>query len=419
MGKYIGPARLKQIWAKIKDSFAVKDEVYKEWTANVIANTWCKICSIHGYGAFLFTFTGSQAGYSTCSSFIINTGWSNGNISQINYNGFQGNANLFKFRITKSANNTFSLEMYSPLTFAYCRVIKLNKNTENDTNTAFSLTPITTATAGGGDVLSEITNSYNTAANFNADMVDGKHASEFATRGDADSVDLNTVNGEGFLYQGVSAKALPTRNYPIQEAGALIYGNSAYNRSNQIYGTFNSNRWFARGGGGGLGSTDNGNRTSWREFAFLDRVATESSNGVMSADDKNILDYLRYADKNKYVLSVDLTRYAINSIALDKINIFKIITSVNGDGDGDLIDSVINMLIKAAKSTTTNLHGYDFSNISFQVRFNNGVRFYPFWYSNTEECILVFGVDSDNLIQIYGDESATYSILTADVYSNM
>ena len=419
MGKFLDLNGVSALWTKIKATFAPKDEIYKEWTANVTANTWCKILSIQGYGAFLFTFIVDAPYYSVCSSFIINTSFSSSNISQIGYNRYIYHANEFKFRITKSANNAFSLEIYSPITFVYCRATKLNMNSENDVNTVFSLAPITAATAGGGDVLSEITNSYNTAANFNADMVDGKHASEFPTRGDADSVDLNTINGAGFLHQGVSAKALPTRNYPIQEAGALIYGNSAYNRSNQIYGTFNSNRWFARGGGGGLGSTDNGNRTSWREFAFLDRVATESSNGVMSADDKNILDYLRYANKNKYVLSVDLTRYAINSIALDKINIFQIITSVNGDGDGDLIDSVINMLIKAAKSTTTNLHGYDFSNISFQVRFNNGVRFYPFWYSNTEENILVFGVDSDNLIQIYGDESATDSILTVDVYSNM
>lgn len=61
-----------------------------------------------------------------------------------------------------------------------------------------------------------------------------------------------------------NVQATAERHYPIEEAGTLFYGLAAYSSANQIYGTFNSNRWFFRGGGY---SPDN--KTEWKEMAFL------------------------------------------------------------------------------------------------------------------------------------------------------
>ena len=85
--------------------------------------------------------------------------------------------------------------------------------------------------------------------------------SRFATKNQSPTVDLNTITGSGFMTNELSANATTARHYPIQEAGVLIYGTAAYSNTNQIYGSFNSNRWFARGGG-------NTAPTAWKEFAF-------------------------------------------------------------------------------------------------------------------------------------------------------
>ncbi len=100
---------------------------------------------------------------------------------------------------------------------------------------------------------------------LDADKLDGLHSTAFARCDKFQQVDLNTLNGFGFMENHTSADATTDRHYPIQEAGLLIYGTAAYSSANQIYGSYSSNRWFARGGGG---STTN--KTAWREFAFLD-----------------------------------------------------------------------------------------------------------------------------------------------------
>lgn len=94
---------------------------------------------------------------------------------------------------------------------------------------------------------------------------DDKLKTMFADITENPDQDLNNVNGWGIMANVLNANATPERNYPIQEAGTLFYGKSPYDSSNQIYGTYSSNRWFARGGGDGLTQ-----RTSWREFAFKD-----------------------------------------------------------------------------------------------------------------------------------------------------
>ncbi|MGL5013539.1 MAG: pyocin knob domain-containing protein, partial [Bacteroidales bacterium] len=63
------------------------------------------------------------------------------------------------------------------------------------------------------------------------------------------STDLNTLHSyveHGMYYQDATANATTARNYPINEAGALIVMGSAHG-AQQEYTTYNSNRKFIRG----------------------------------------------------------------------------------------------------------------------------------------------------------------------------
>lgn len=87
------------------------------------------------------------------------------------------------------------------------------------------------------------------------------------------SEDLNDINGAGFATQKSTAGyTTPENNYPINENGALIFANAHYSRSNQIYGSYLTNRWFARGGG-----NQQGIRTDWKEFVFTGDVLTKTN----------------------------------------------------------------------------------------------------------------------------------------------
>lgn len=87
------------------------------------------------------------------------------------------------------------------------------------------------------------------------------------------SENLNDINGAGFATQrSIADYTSPENNYPINENGALIFANANYGRSNQIYGSYLTNRWFARGGG-----NQHGVRTNWKEFAFTDDVLTKTN----------------------------------------------------------------------------------------------------------------------------------------------
>lgn len=64
--------------------------------------------------------------------------------------------------------------------------------------------------------------------------------------------------------------ATTDRGYPIQEAGSLINIPGVYNGSSQIYGTYDSNRWFVRGGANV--SNDPTTHTSWKELATTNHL---------------------------------------------------------------------------------------------------------------------------------------------------
>ena len=87
------------------------------------------------------------------------------------------------------------------------------------------------------------------------------------------SENLNDINGAGFATQKSTADyTSPENNYPINENGALIFANANYGHSNQIYGSYLTNRWFARGSG-----NQQDVRTNWKEFAFTDDVLTKTN----------------------------------------------------------------------------------------------------------------------------------------------
>lgn len=71
--------------------------------------------------------------------------------------------------------------------------------------------------------------------------------------------------------QTLNGNATPDREYPIQEAGSLINIPGVYNGSSQIYGTYDSNRWFVRGGANV--SNDPTAHTSWKELATTNHLS--------------------------------------------------------------------------------------------------------------------------------------------------
>lgn len=71
--------------------------------------------------------------------------------------------------------------------------------------------------------------------------------------------------------QTLNDNATPDREYPIQEAGSLINIPGVYNGSSQIYGTYDSNRWFVRGGA--KVSNDPTTHTSWKELATTNHLS--------------------------------------------------------------------------------------------------------------------------------------------------
>ena len=105
--------------------------------------------------------------------------------------------------------------------------------------------------------------------NLNADMLDGIHSSGFAKKGNSVSgQNINNITSEsGFLTVTTNSHAVVDNGFPVAQAGLLIYGSGAYSGTLQIYGTYSSNKWYARGGGS---SSDSTYHTAWREFLFTD-----------------------------------------------------------------------------------------------------------------------------------------------------
>lgn len=71
--------------------------------------------------------------------------------------------------------------------------------------------------------------------------------------------------------QPSNSDATTDRGYPIQQAGSLIVIPGVYNGSSQIYGTYNSNRWFVRAGSPVESNKDE--HTAWKELATTNHLS--------------------------------------------------------------------------------------------------------------------------------------------------
>lgn len=117
------------------------------------------------------------------------------------------------------------------------------------------------------------------------------------------SENLNDINGAGFATQRSAADyTSPENNYPINENGALIFANANYGHSNQIYGSYLTNRWFARGGG-----NQQGVRTNWKEFAFTDDVLTKTNTSSFTPTGDYQPATKKYADNINYGKAINVS----------------------------------------------------------------------------------------------------------------
>lgn len=71
--------------------------------------------------------------------------------------------------------------------------------------------------------------------------------------------------------QPSNSDATTDRGYPIQQAGSLIVIPGVYNGSSQIYGTYDSNRWFVRAGSPAGSNKDE--HTAWKELATTNHLS--------------------------------------------------------------------------------------------------------------------------------------------------
>lgn len=114
------------------------------------------------------------------------------------------------------------------------------------------------------------------------------------------SENLNDINGAGFATQKSAADyTSPENNYPINENGALIFANANYGHSNQIYGSYLTNRWFARGSG-----NQQDVRTNWKEFAFTDDVLTKTNTSSFTPTGDYQPATKKYVDDKRIMLTI-------------------------------------------------------------------------------------------------------------------
>lgn len=124
--------------------------------------------------------------------------------------------------------------------------------------------------------------------------------------------------------QTLNDNATPDREYPIQEAGSLINIPGVYNGSSQIYGTYDSNRWFVRGGANV--SNDPTTHTSWKELATTTHLSNylPLSGGTLTGSlnigdsSQNAYNYIRI-HRNNYTFETTVSEGS-GILSLDSSN---------------------------------------------------------------------------------------------------
>lgn len=124
--------------------------------------------------------------------------------------------------------------------------------------------------------------------------------------------------------QTLNNNATPDREYPIQEAGSLINIPGVYNGSSQIYGTYDSNRWFVRGGANV--SNDPTTHTSWKELATTNHLSgylpltggTLTGSLNIGDSSQNVYNYIRIR-RNNYTFETTVSEGS-GILSLDSSN---------------------------------------------------------------------------------------------------
>lgn len=124
--------------------------------------------------------------------------------------------------------------------------------------------------------------------------------------------------------QPFNGDATTDRGYPIQQAGSLIVIPGVYNGSSQIYGTYDSNRWFVRAGSP-VGSNKD-EHTAWKELATTTHLSgylpltggTLTGSLNIGDSSQNVYNYIRIR-RNNYTFETTVSEDS-GILSLDSSN---------------------------------------------------------------------------------------------------
>ena len=124
--------------------------------------------------------------------------------------------------------------------------------------------------------------------------------------------------------QPANLDATTDRGYPIQQAGSLIVIPGVYNGSSQIYGTYNSNRWFVRSGS--PTSNNENEHTAWKELATTTHLSgylpltggTLTGSLNIGDSSQNVYNYIRIR-RNNYTFETTVSEGS-GILSLDSSN---------------------------------------------------------------------------------------------------
>ena len=124
--------------------------------------------------------------------------------------------------------------------------------------------------------------------------------------------------------QPTNSDATTDRGYPIQQAGSLIVIPGVYNGSSQIYGTYDSNRWFVRSGS--PTSNNENEHTAWKELATTTHLSgylpltggTLTGSLNIGDSSQNVYNYIRIC-RNNYTFETTVSEGS-GILSLDSSN---------------------------------------------------------------------------------------------------
>lgn len=303
------------------------------------------------------------------------------------------------------------------------------------TETTFQL--VVTVTDGIATQSSQVLNHiYEAPSDGNAYGRKNKDWVEVPEHLNLTSEDLNDINGAGFATQkSIAVYTTPENNYPINENGALIFVNAHYSRSNQIYGSYLTNRWFARGGG-----NQQGIRTDWKEFVFTGDVLTKTNTSSFTptqpyhpatkkyVDDKTFVRNVDGTILNKWINNTVITGETVQDLADELFGNFRnfvedysdgkytdlrFSTRHFGDSTGDWFGYIINANIQYCLAEAGN--GY--YALLFTFGYMTSLKYcYIYYYdvsetSNNNKIVITDVITSDNLTTITKKTAAKYEAL--------